>query len=89
MRPHRSTGSLRPFASERPRLLSDTVVMNRSHAYPNRNCNFHPNYEKNVNGSRSRNVGRTQGWDVGKESDHRRSPPDYFTAIKHSQGTIS
>jgi hypothetical protein len=87
MRTHWSTGSLRLHASERPRLLSDTVVMNRPRGYPSMNCNVHPNFERNFNGSRSRNVEMAvQASDVGVRPERRRSPPDYLTAIKHSKG---
>ena len=88
MRGHWSTGSFRLPASGRPRLLSDTVVMNnRDHGYSSMNYNVNGNFQDNFNGNFSGNVAvRAQGTDVRTGAERRRSPPDYLTAIKHSQG---
>ena len=92
MRGHWSTGSLRMSPSGRPRFLSDTVVMNNRHCeYPSMNNNdVHENFQNNSNGNSRRNiVEREQRTDLRTGTDRRRSPPDYLTAIKHSQGALS
>ena len=89
LRNHWSTGSLRLSGSERPRVLPDTVVMNRPHGHSSMKQTVHPNFERNLNGIRNRNDGRTQSWDADMRSERPRSPPDYLTAVKRSQGTVS
>lgn len=89
LRNHWSTGSLRLSGSERPRVLPDTVVMNRPHGHPSMKQTVHPNFERNLNGIRNRNDGRAQSWDADIRSERLRSPPDYLTAVKRSQGTVS